>query len=46
MRLKLKIPIVPVNHAIAHQEIGKLRTKAKDPFLLYVSGANTQVIAY
>lgn len=43
---KLKTPIVPVNHAIAHQEIGKLMTKAKDSILLYASGANTQVIAY
>ncbi|MBI4439998.1 bifunctional N(6)-L-threonylcarbamoyladenine synthase/serine/threonine protein kinase [Candidatus Woesearchaeota archaeon] len=39
-------PIVGVNHAIAHLEIGRLRTKAKDPILLYASGANTQVIAY
>jgi N6-L-threonylcarbamoyladenine synthase len=27
-------------------EIGKLMTKAKDPVLLYASGANTQVIAF
>ena len=43
---KNKIPIVGVNHCIAHLEIGKLMTKAKDPVLLYASGANTQVIAY
>ncbi len=43
--LKLKKFVVPVNHCIAHLEIGKL-TKAKDPVMLYVSGANTQVIAY
>jgi N6-L-threonylcarbamoyladenine synthase len=41
-----KIPIVGVNHCIAHLEIGKLKTRAKDPVLLYVSGANTQIIAY
>ncbi|MBW3018472.1 bifunctional N(6)-L-threonylcarbamoyladenine synthase/serine/threonine protein kinase [Candidatus Woesearchaeota archaeon] len=40
------IPIVGVNHCIAHLEIGKLMTKAKDPVLLYASGANTQVIAF
>ena len=45
LALKLKIPIVPVNHCIAHQEIGQL-TNAKDPVLLYASGANTQIIAY
>lgn len=43
---KLSIPFVGVNHCVAHLEIGKLTTKAKNPVLLYVSGANTQVIAY
>jgi len=42
---KLKKPIVPVNHCIAHLEIGKT-TGAKNPVMLYVSGANTQIIAY
>ncbi|MBD3247074.1 tRNA (adenosine(37)-N6)-threonylcarbamoyltransferase complex transferase subunit TsaD [Candidatus Pacearchaeota archaeon] len=42
---KLKKPIVPVNHCICHLEIGKL-TGAEDPVMLYVSGANTQIIAY
>lgn len=41
-----KIPLVGLNHCIAHLEIGRLLTKATDPVLLYVSGANTQVIAY
>ena len=45
LSLKLKKPLVPVNHCVAHLEIGRL-TKAKNPVLLYVSGANTQVIAY
>jgi N6-L-threonylcarbamoyladenine synthase len=39
-------PLVGVNHCIAHLEIGRHLTKAKDPILLYASGANTQVIAY
>jgi len=42
---KLNLPVVPVNHCIAHLEIGET-TGAKDPVLLYASGANTQVIAY
>ena len=42
---KLNVPIIPVNHCIAHLEIGRL-TGAKDPVLLYASGANTQIIAY
>jgi N6-L-threonylcarbamoyladenine synthase len=39
-------PILGVNHCIAHLEIGKLMSEAKDPVFLYASGANTQVIAY
>ncbi|MCK5624293.1 N(6)-L-threonylcarbamoyladenine synthase Kae1 [Candidatus Pacearchaeota archaeon] len=42
---KLNKPLVPVNHCIAHLEIGKM-TGAKDAVMLYASGANTQVIAY
>ena len=40
------IPLVGVNHCVAHLEIGRLLTTAKDPVLLYCSGANTQVIAF
>ena len=44
---KLKKPIVPVNHCVAHLEIGgSLPKKPKDPVMLYTSGANTQIIAY
>ena len=43
---KLNVPVIGVNHCIAHLEIGRLMTKAKDPVLLYASGANTQIIAY
>lgn len=43
---KINVLLVGVNHCIAHLEIGKLLTKAKEPVLLYASGANTQVIAY
>lgn len=42
----LKVPLVGVNHCIAHIEIGKLKTGAKDPVTLYVSGGNTIVTAY
>ena len=37
----LDVPLVGVNHCIAHIEIGKLKTGAKDPVTLYVSGGNT-----
>jgi len=46
LSLSLKRPLIGVNHCIAHLEIGRMLTNAKDPVLLYVSGANTQVIAY
>lgn len=45
LSLKLEKPLIGVNHCVAHLEVGKI-TGAKDPVLLYASGANTQVIAY
>lgn len=45
LALKLKKPLIGVNHPVAHIEIGKLTTGAKDPVVLYVSGGNTQVLA-
>jgi len=42
----LKIPIVGVNHCIAHIEIGRLMCNIKDPLTLYVSGGNTIVSAF
>ncbi len=39
-------PLLGVNHCIAHVELGKIITGAKDPITLYVSGGNTQIIAY
>ncbi|MEK6871540.1 MAG: tRNA (adenosine(37)-N6)-threonylcarbamoyltransferase complex transferase subunit TsaD, partial [Nanoarchaeota archaeon] len=41
----LRVPLICVNHCVAHLEIGKI-TGARDPVLLYASGANTQIIAY
>jgi len=42
----LGVPLVGVNHCVAHIEIGKLVTGAKDPVTLYVSGGNTIVSAF
>lgn len=39
-------PIVAVNHCIGHIEMGRLVTGAQNPTVLYVSGGNTQIIAY
>ena len=44
---KINKPLVPVNHCIAHLEIGdSLNKKPKNPVMLYASGANTQIISY
>jgi N6-L-threonylcarbamoyladenine synthase/protein kinase Bud32 len=42
----LRVPLVGVNHCIAHIEIGKLIAKVRDPVTLYVSGGNTIVSAF
>jgi len=41
-----KKPIVCVNHCVGHIEMGRMVTGAQNPVILYVSGGNTQVIAY
>ncbi|KAK8987856.1 hypothetical protein V6N11_065462 [Hibiscus sabdariffa] len=46
LSLLWKKPIVAVNHCVAHIEMGRIVTGAEDPVVLYVSGGNTQVIAY
>lgn len=40
------VPIIGVNHCVGHIEMGRLVTGAVNPVVLYVSGGNTQVIAY
>ncbi len=42
----LRVPLVGVNHCVAHIEIGKLVSGALDPVTLYVSGGNTLVSAF
>jgi bifunctional N6-L-threonylcarbamoyladenine synthase / protein kinase Bud32 len=46
LALSLQVPLIGVNHCIAHIEVGRWKTPAKDPVTLYVSGANSQVLAY
>ncbi len=43
---KFKKPLIPVNHPLAHIEIGRVTTDSKDPVVVYLSGGNTQVIAF
>ena len=42
---RLGVPLIGVNHCVAHIEIGRQQCECDDPVLLYVSGGNTQVIA-
>lgn len=46
LSLLFEKPLVGVNHCIGHIEMGREITGAKNPVVLYVSGGNTQVIAY
>lgn len=46
LSISLGVPLIGVNHCIAHIEIGIWRTPATDPVVVYVSGANSQVISY
>jgi len=46
LALKHNKPLLGVNHCVGHVEIGKALTGAKDPIVVYVSGANTQIIGY
>jgi glycoprotease/Kae1 family metallohydrolase len=39
------VPLVGVNHCLAHIEVGKWQSGARDPAVIYVSGANSQVLA-
>ncbi|KAJ2759422.1 putative tRNA threonylcarbamoyladenosine biosynthesis protein kae1, partial [Coemansia nantahalensis] len=40
------LPLVGVNHCVGHVEMGRAITGADNPVVLYVSGGNTQIIAY
>ncbi|RDA85080.1 hypothetical protein CP532_3091 [Ophiocordyceps camponoti-leonardi (nom. inval.)] len=40
------VPLVGVNHCVGHIEMGRLVAQASNPVVLYVSGGNSQVIAY
>ena len=46
LALALNVPLIGVNHCVAHVEIGCWATGCRDPVVLYASGANTQVIGY
>jgi N6-L-threonylcarbamoyladenine synthase len=41
-----KKPLVPVNHALGHIELGAMLTGASDPLVLLVSGGHTMILAF
>jgi universal protein Kae1 len=46
LALAYDVPLIGVNHCVAHIEVGRWQTGCHDPVVLYVSGANSQVIAF
>ncbi|NLV27512.1 MAG: bifunctional N(6)-L-threonylcarbamoyladenine synthase/serine/threonine protein kinase [Methanomicrobiales archaeon] len=46
LALSLQVPLIGVNHCVAHVEIGRFASGFDDPVVLYASGANTQVLGY
>lgn len=46
LSLLFNIPLIGVNHCVGHIEMGRLATGIQHPTVLYVSGGNSQVIAY
>jgi bifunctional N6-L-threonylcarbamoyladenine synthase / protein kinase Bud32 len=46
LAIALDVPLIGVNHGVAHIEIGCWATGCRDPITLYASGANTQVLGF
>jgi N6-L-threonylcarbamoyladenine synthase len=41
-----KKPLIPVNHALGHIELGAMLTGASDPLVLLVSGGHTMILSF
>ncbi|MBC5792429.1 MAG: tRNA (adenosine(37)-N6)-threonylcarbamoyltransferase complex transferase subunit TsaD [Nanohaloarchaea archaeon] len=46
LSIKHDIPMIGVNHCLAHISIGTRTTEAENPTTLYVSGGNTQILDF
>jgi N6-L-threonylcarbamoyladenine synthase len=46
LSLLWNVPLIGVNHCVGHIEMGRLCCGSANPTVLYVSGGNTQVLAY
>ncbi|MHC1563790.1 MAG: KEOPS complex N(6)-L-threonylcarbamoyladenine synthase Kae1 [Candidatus Hecatellaceae archaeon] len=42
----LKVPLIPVHHAIGRIELAALKTGAEDPLVVLVSGGHTSIVAF
>ncbi|MBP1448873.1 MAG: N(6)-L-threonylcarbamoyladenine synthase Kae1 [Thermoproteus sp.] len=43
---KLKRPLVPVHHGVAHIEVARALTKSCDPLVVLISGGHTMIAGY
>ncbi|MEM0014174.1 MAG: KEOPS complex N(6)-L-threonylcarbamoyladenine synthase Kae1 [Zestosphaera sp.] len=39
-------PLIPVNHALAHVEVGRMLFQFRDPLVVYLSGGNTLIASF
>lgn len=39
-------PLVPINHALGHVELGIMMTGARDPLVLLISGGHTMILTF
>lgn len=46
LAIRLNVPLIAVNHALAHIEIGVKHTATRDPVSVYISGGNTAVVIF
>ena len=46
LALALEVPLIAVNHPVAHIELAKQLCNVTDPLTVYVSGGNTQIAFY
>ncbi len=46
LSVRLRKPLVGINHPLAHIEIGRKISLSRDPVIVYVSGGNTQIITH
>ena len=46
LSLLWNVPLVPVNHCVAHIEMGRAVCNSVNPVILYASGGNSQIIGF